>query len=368
VARTANLIRQTALGVHAAHEHDIIHRDIKPENVLVADEDHVTVLDFGIAKLKSPDSREDMLTLTRKGEIWATPQYMSPEQAMASSDLSARSDIYSLGVVLYESLTGELPFVEDTARALILAHIQKPAPSIRTTRPEFHFPEALAHLVASMLEKRPDARPQSMQEVADALLAYTGDAPAAAPAAPPPHETDIIPAAQPSAPAPAAAPAVAKRATRRPPRIVTVPHGPTQGGGTHPRARDFPVKAHLFVNLGEELHDHIVGRSRVTLGRRTTNDILIPDKLASKLHAELIEDDGRFYVSDLHSRNGTFLDRQRVEGHVSLKSGDNVRIGNTYLLFVAGDHQATEYFAFCAEGHPNDNQARFCGSCGTKVG
>src|SRR5688572_8592191 len=143
VARACHLIRQVALGVATAHEHDIIHRDLKPENVVVTAQDHVTVLDFGIAKLRSPDTREDMLTLTRKGEIWATPQYMSPEQAMASSDLTAQSDIYSLGVVLFECLAGELPFPGDTAREFIIAHIQKEAPPLRKKRPELKFPEGL---------------------------------------------------------------------------------------------------------------------------------------------------------------------------------------------------------------------------------
>src|SRR5258706_7649994 len=164
IARSAFIVRQAALGVAAAHERDIIHRDLKPENIVVSAGDHVTVLDFGIAKLRSPESREDMLTLTRKGEIWATPQYMSPEQAMASSDLTPKSDIYSLGVVLFECLTGELPFPGDAARDFIIAHIQKEAPAISKKRPELKFPKEIENLATGMLAQRTALPPQPRKD------------------------------------------------------------------------------------------------------------------------------------------------------------------------------------------------------------
>jgi serine/threonine protein kinase len=378
VARAANLVRQVALGVGAAHERDIIHRDLKPENVVIAAGDHVTVLDFGIAKLRSPESREDMLTLTRKGEIWATPQYMSPEQAMASTDLTAKSDIYSLGVVLFECLTGELPFPGEAARDFIIAHIQKDVPSIRKRRPELKIPDDLEALVTSMLAKRPPQRPETMKDVAHALEAWA-KAPAAA-AAPKGAAPKKPPATTPAAPPPKAKPAprapeppeptadlprplAARKPAGRPPRVVVVPHPPTGGP-----SRNFPVLAHLFVNLGEELHDHVVGRSRLTLGRKTENDVLIPDTLASKVHAELLEEEGRFFLEDLGSRNGTFLGKRRVEGRVSLGDVEPARIGNTYLLFRRGQARPEDHYVFCAEGHPSDRKAKFCGSCGAPVG
>jgi len=386
LGRACNIVRQVALGVGAAHERDIIHRDIKPENVVVAAEDHVTVLDFGIAKLRSPDSREDMLTLTRKGEIWATPQYMSPEQAMAASDLSPRSDIYSLGVVLFECLTGELPFQGDTAREFIISHIQKEAPSLRKKRPEIPFPEELERLVKAMLAKRPDQRPASMKEVAAALEPFA-KAPAGASRGP--ATTPVAkPAARPQSSTPVASPAAptaaprhakkgaghprhestadlpeAKKAAKRPPRVVVVPHPPPGGS-----PRGFPVLAHLFVNLGEELHDHVIGRTRLAMGRKTENDVLIPDTLASKVHAELLQEGGRFLLEDLGSRNGTYLGKKRLEGRATLSAVEPVRIGNTYLLFVKGEARAADHFVFCGDGHPSDSKSKFCGSCGAPVG
>ncbi len=159
------------------------------------------------------------------------------------------------------------------------------------------------------------------------------------------------PRPRPSAPGPA-----------RPPRIVVVPH-PPEGS----RSRTFPVGAHLFVNLGEELHDHVLGGARLTMGRRTDNDVFVPDTLASKLHAELVAEGGRYYLEDRGSRNGTFLGKRRVEGRVSLSQAETIRIGNTYMLFCQGDVKARDQFLFCPQGHPGDRRAKFCGSCGAPL-
>jgi len=127
------------------------------------------------------------------------------------------------------------------------------------------------------------------------------------------------------------------------------------------------VLAHLYVNLGEELHDHVIGRTRLAMGRKTENDVLIPDTLASKVHAELLQEGGKWFLEDLGSRNGTYLGKRRLEGRVTLGASEPVRIGNTYLLFVRGDARAPDHFVFCAEGHPSDVKAKFCGSCGAAV-
>jgi hypothetical protein len=384
-ARAFRLLRQVALGVGAAHDRDIIHRDLKPENIVVGPDDKVTVLDFGIAKLRSPETKEDMLTLTRKGEIWATPQYMSPEQAMASSDLTTKADIYALGVVLFETLTGELPYQGESARDFIFAHIQREPPKLAQVRPELAFPAGTQELVSAMLHKRPVGRPDSMRAVADALEALAGaaaspaGAAARAPSGPPraPSSTPMAPSR--AVPAAGAPPLPAGQgggrdggrdggrggaAVARPPRLVVVPH-PPEG---LPASRPFPVKARLFVHLGEEMHEHALGRSRVTLGRRTTGDVFVPDNLASKAHAEILEEGGRWWIADLQSRNGTFLGKRRVEGRVSLGDAEPVRIGNTTILFVRGDRPARDFFSFCPDGHPTEKGARFCGSCGLALG
>jgi hypothetical protein len=249
----------------------------------------------------------------------------------------------------------------------MFAHIQKPPPLLRKLRPELRFPEALDALVQRLLEKRPAGRPASMKDLADALSAYIRPP---ADAAPPTPSAPVGPVPMPSSPpprpaSPPGAAAPARPAARHAPRVVVVPHPPDSAGGGRPRG--FPVLATLFVNLGEELHEHRIGRNKVVLGRQTSCDVLVPDTLASKQHAELRVDGRTSSIEDLKSRNGTYLSRRRVDGRVTLEDGAVLRIGNTHLLFRLGDPPTRDVFSFCASGHPGEKGARFCGSCGAPL-
>ena len=128
--------REAARALDYAHEHGIIHRDIKPENILLTRDGTTLVADFGIAKALGTDDR-----LTQTGMAVGTPAYMSPEQATGDAGLDARTDIYSLGTVLYEALAGEPPFTGATAQAMIVRRMSEPAPSVRRARPTV--PEAV---------------------------------------------------------------------------------------------------------------------------------------------------------------------------------------------------------------------------------
>ena len=167
VPRVCSIIKQAAAALEAAHNLGMIHRDIKPDNiVLVAgpEGEVVKVLDFGIAKVKEARASESAgMTLTGTGVVIGTPQYMSPEQAVGKrgDELDGRSDIYSLGVVMYQMLTGDLPFKADTTMAMLLAHMQTPPTPIRTIHPELQIPDAVANVVMKTLEKDPSLRPQS---------------------------------------------------------------------------------------------------------------------------------------------------------------------------------------------------------------
>jgi serine/threonine-protein kinase len=160
---------QVADALGAVHDKGIVHRDLKPANVFLVGDARdpaavaVKVLDFGVAKLLAVDAAA---RLTMRGMLVGTPEYMAPEQCWGS-DVDHRADIYALGCILFEMLTGLPPFVAEDVQELIVAHRFTPAPSVATSAADV--PVWLDHLLARMLEKDPGRRPASMREVAGAL-------------------------------------------------------------------------------------------------------------------------------------------------------------------------------------------------------
>jgi len=166
---------QTASGLGAAHAKGIIHRDLKPDNLFVIPEEsdaareRVKILDFGIAKLHmtSGDSLK-----TRTGTLMGTPVYMSPEQCLGTKEVDHRSDIYSLGIIIYEMLAGRPPFVSEGFGELLSMHLHEKPGSLRAFAPQVS-PE-VEFAVVRMLAKKPEERYQSMAEVRAALAAAAG--------------------------------------------------------------------------------------------------------------------------------------------------------------------------------------------------
>lgn len=148
------IMKETADALSAAHALSVIHRDIKPDNILLeGTRGRVMVTDFGIAKALSSTSGA---TLTGVGVAIGTPSFMSPEQAAGERNIDGRSDLYSLGVVAYQMLTGELPFNAPSVAGILMKQITEPAPDLRKKRPDA--PEDLALAVARCLEKDPESR------------------------------------------------------------------------------------------------------------------------------------------------------------------------------------------------------------------
>ena len=171
VRDAVSILRDIARALSFAHEHGVFHRDIKPENVLLSGSTAV-VTDFGIAKaIESSQTGPGTTALTHLGIALGTPAYISPEQASGDPAVDHRADIYALGVVAYELLTGAPPFVGRTAQALLAAHVvEQPAPVADRCRAA---PPELATLIMRCLEKDPARRPQSAREMVDLLDAAT---------------------------------------------------------------------------------------------------------------------------------------------------------------------------------------------------
>ncbi|HEU5217669.1 MAG TPA: serine/threonine-protein kinase, partial [Gemmatimonadales bacterium] len=158
------LLRDVAEALACAHEHGVVHRDIKPDNVMIS-RNHALVTDFGVAKALSEATGGHGVTST--GMAMGTPAYMAPEQASADPHVDHRADIYALGVLGYEMLSGQPPFVASTAQAMLAAHVTQAPRPVTDTRPSV--PPALAALVARCLEKKPADRWQTAEELAQHL-------------------------------------------------------------------------------------------------------------------------------------------------------------------------------------------------------
>jgi tRNA A-37 threonylcarbamoyl transferase component Bud32 len=164
VPRLLHIAKQMANGLAAAHAAGIVHRDLKPDNVMIvdrgADRDFVKILDFGIAKVGAESK------ITRAGSVFGTPHYMSPEQA-AGTSVDLRTDVYALGVILYEMASGKVPFDADNFMGILTQHMYKaPVPILATVPPPEGVPPGLDALIQKCLSKKPDQRYANMAALA----------------------------------------------------------------------------------------------------------------------------------------------------------------------------------------------------------
>jgi serine/threonine protein kinase len=159
--QTADLLVPICAALDYAHRQGIIHRDVKPSNVLIDREGAVYLSDFGIAKVLESSSR-----LTQTGTSLGTPAYMAPEQCLGK-EVDRRSDIYSLGVILYEMAVGRVPFQADTPMAVLFAHVHEPLPIPRSINPTIS--EALQNVILKAMAKNPEDRFQTAAEMGTAL-------------------------------------------------------------------------------------------------------------------------------------------------------------------------------------------------------
>jgi HD-like signal output (HDOD) protein len=163
----ADYFRQICRGLDLAHQQGIVHRDLKPANIFVVDEEplRIKLMDFGIAKV----TEKRRPNATQRGEVLGTPAYMAPEQALGNIDaITVATDIYALGIIAYEMLTGRLPFTADSDLLLLTMQIRDQPPPILEVAPDV--PKALADLVERCLSKEPYERPRSVKELSAKLV------------------------------------------------------------------------------------------------------------------------------------------------------------------------------------------------------
>ncbi|MEJ7602226.1 MAG: serine/threonine-protein kinase [Kofleriaceae bacterium] len=172
--RALSIAAQVCASLVDAHAQGIIHRDLKPDNVMLQDrgrqKDVVRVLDFGIAKLRD-DDRATQNAMTQAGDMLGTPQYMAPEQIRAEQ-IDGRTDVYALGCMLYEMITGRLPFEAPTIMALLSKHLIEVPPPPSQRRPDLGLPPALDDLVMTAMAKEVTARPPTMEAFGEQIAAY----------------------------------------------------------------------------------------------------------------------------------------------------------------------------------------------------
>lgn len=311
------ILGQIGDALDCAHATGLVHRDVKPGNIIVADDPggpQAYLADFGLSKNRSQDSA----ALTKMGQLLGTMSYAAPEVIMATEPRDHRVDIYSLGCVLYESIVGAPPFVDDQEIGLLYAHIGNPRPSATASRPDL--PTGIDDVIAKAMAISAEERYASCAELvaaARSLLPEEEESPEAAGMGTAP----AVPAAV-AGSAEAATPVSAQPASEldsAPRDVLTLVGLSGFGQG-------------LTLTVEDEL---VLGR-QMTLG-----GALAPDHSISRRHARITRtSNGAFAVEDEHSRNGTFVNGARIDAPQTLRTGDELRIGAIAFEVTAPDPDA----------------------------
>jgi serine/threonine-protein kinase len=314
--------RKIADALAYVHRRDVVRNDLKPSNILISDEARVVMIDFGISKqVGGSVSQQGAASLTAAGMFIGTPNYASPEQ-IAGRPLDNRSDIYSLGVVLFELITGRLPFAHiDDVRALMLAVMSSEAPRVTELA---SVPPQLDELVAACLRKDPQQRPSNVDEVLEALarVDMMGDTTFA---------EELARSVQ---------RAVGHRQRQQQPTLSAseAPAEMIAPAIRWPRRRPADGGARLVVrqpDFDNELEVEV--GSHLRIGRSADADLHIGSPVVSRLHAEILRREGRYVIRDLNSANGTYVNGDRIVIELALVDGSEITIGDVRLIFMSAE-------------------------------
>jgi serine/threonine-protein kinase len=280
-ARAVRMLSQVASALDSAHATGLLHRDIKPGNIMIEPggnpdgSERCYLTDFGLSKNPSSDS----FALTAAGSFVGTIDYTAPEQILAKP-FDHRVDVYSLGCVLYEALTGDVPFPKARDVEVLYGHIQDPPPRLTEKRPDV--PPALDDVIATAMAKDPDDRYQSCTALMDAARAAAG-----------------------------------------------VPDEPTTAPPPSPAGEGEAV---LRVVAGKAAGTEIRIAGEFLIGRHAEGDgKLGRDPEISRRHAMIRQDGEKLVIEDLGSTNGTFVNDRRIDAPYELSAGDRIAVGDTVL-------------------------------------
>lgn len=336
VGQACDMIRQAALGLHYAHQAGLVHRDIKPQNLLIDRCGNVRVLDFGLAMRHEGEGGEEFsMAMIFGHECVGTAEYAAPEQTANSLAADARSDIYSLGATFFAALTGSTPFVASSSREMLEAHRSQKLRSVRELVPEI--PEEVAAIVAKMLARNPEERYATAAEVVAALEPWSTHLPVNF------NFESILAERHQQARARLRylqKSQVANRlanSTARPAAassIAQVQDVSREGVAHDPRSRVTPglsiaspapsriIPVTKLVAAGSRESITLTG-DRVMVGRGHDCQVRLEDPAVSSRHCELRFDGFHWWVTDLHSRNGTVVNNVPVT-QCQLKTGDQI--------------------------------------------
>ncbi|MDX1523141.1 MAG: FHA domain-containing serine/threonine-protein kinase [Anaerolineae bacterium] len=309
--RVVSISMGIAEALHFAHQHGIIHRDVKPSNILMPQDDWPLLADFGLVKVSEDADR----ALTATGTIMGTPAYIAPEQARGEK-IGPHADMYSLGVIMFEMITGRLPFEYENANYLMLAHIQETPPSPRSINPLC--PQDLEEIILKTIEKSPEDRFADLQEMINALRKTIGSS-----------TLDI------SSSSTLEVTGQTVRSQNLPLRPAT---GPSSGKRPVSTARLLIPEKNQTIPLPEpDKNGLILGR---THGKNKVDIDLNPhgamESGISRRHSRLLKSGDDWLIDDLGSMNGTDVNSTKLTPGmpVRLKNGDVIHCGRLYLIFL----------------------------------
>jgi serine/threonine protein kinase len=333
---TLTIIEQAALALDFAHSRGVVHRDVKPGNMLMRTRDYMLLTDFGVATILASSK-----AFSRSGSTAGTPQYMAPEQGRQGGQVDGRSDIYSLGVVLFQCVTGRLPFTAENAVGVIMKHMSEPLPSPLRLVPDL--PPQVDYIIRRAMEKEPERRYQRAADMAADLRAIGEEL----------RLTGRV-----------AVPSAARTSTRSAPAAPIA--DPVSGPGVCSRCGFSNSLQHRYcTRCGYDLanpvvaSDQFIGRSgrpllsrllfetgplekvaillhqeTMTIGRGTGFNLVIHDNTISRQgHTRIVFSNGVWYVEDLGSTNGTKINGRSISRPIPLSTGDELRMGDVFAIF-----------------------------------